>query len=87
MKQKKSEQKGAVSKELSDLIHKIILEEIKSQSLLQPVKASHIEISDGVSVEATHTPLREIEKTINRLMAKHQDFICFRKEFKLKTGS
>lgn len=64
--------KDLSEKELVDLIQ-------------QSIRGNHIEVS-GVQVSSTTEPLREVEKTINRLIDKHKDFLLLRKELKLKTG-
>ena len=56
-------------------------------SLIQQViKGNHIEVS-GVQVNSTTENLENVEKTVNRLIQKHKDFLLLKKEFNLKTGS
>lgn len=49
------------------------------------VKGNAIEVS-GVSVSSTTETLKTLEKTADRLVNKHKDFLLLRKELKLKTG-
>ena len=45
-----------------------------------------IEVS-GVIVTSQKSSLKEVEKTIDRLITKHKNFLLLRKEMKLKTSS
>lgn len=49
------------------------------------IKGNHIEVS-GVAVNSTTDSLKNVEKTVDRLVEKHKDFLLLRKELKLKTG-
>lgn len=40
----------------------------------------------GCQVHSSNESLRTVEKTINRLVDKHQDFLLLRKKLKLNTG-
>ena len=40
----------------------------------------------GVSVSSTTASLKEVEKTINRIIERHKDFLLMKREFDIKTG-
>ena len=46
---------------------------------------NHIEIS-GVIVSSQKSSLKSVEKTINRLLIKHKDFLLLKRESQLKLG-
>jgi len=51
----------------------------------QSFSGNHIEVS-GVTVSSQQCTLKEVEKTINRLVKTHSDYLFLRKENQLKTG-
>jgi hypothetical protein len=67
-------------KKIKDLTEQQLIDLIQSS-----IKGNHIEVS-GVQVNSTIDSLKSVEKTVDRLVDKHKDFLLLRKELKLKTG-
>ena len=70
----------ADNKKIKDLTEQQLIDLIQSS-----IKGNHIEVS-GVQVNSTTDSLKNVEKTVDRLVEKHRDFLLLRKEMKLKTG-
>ena len=70
----------ADGKRIRDLTEQQLIDLIQSS-----IKGNHIEVS-GVQVNSTIDSLKNVEKTVDRLVEKHRDFLLLRKEMKLKTG-
>jgi len=70
----------ADNKKIKDLTEQQLIDLIQSS-----IKGNHIEVS-GVQVNSTTDSLNNVEKTVDRLVEKHRDFLLLRKEMKLKTG-
>ena len=68
------------NKKIKDLTEKELVELIQ-----QTIKGNLIEVS-GVQVNSTTDSLKNVEKTTNRLLKKHKDFLLLRRESKLKLG-
>lgn len=67
-------------KKVKDLTAQQFLEAIQ-----EAVKGNTIEVG-GVVVHSTNENLTAVERTINRLIKKHKDFILMRKQFSISTG-
>ena len=65
---------------IRDLTERELVELIQNS-----IKGNNIEVS-GVQVSSTTESLKSVEKTIDRLVDKHKDFLLLRKELQLKTG-
>lgn len=65
---------------IKDLTERELVELIQNS-----IKGNNIEVS-GVQVSSTTESLKSVEKTIDRLVDKHKDFLLLRKELQLKTG-
>ena len=70
----------ADGRKIRDLTEQQLIDLIQSS-----IKGNHIEVS-GVKVNSTTDSLKNVEKTVDRLVEKHRDFLLLRKEMKLKTG-
>jgi len=70
----------ADGRKIRDLTEQQLVDLIQSS-----IKGNHIEVS-GVAVNSTTDTLKNVEKTVDRLVEKHKDFLLLRKELKLKTG-
>ena len=70
----------ADGRKIRDLTEQQLIDLIQSS-----IKGNHIEVS-GVAVNSTTDTLKNVEKTVDRLVEKHKDFLLLRKELKLKTG-
>lgn len=70
----------ADGRRIRDLTEQQLIDLIQSS-----IKGNHIEVS-GVTVNSTTDSLKSVEKTVDRLVEKHKDFLLLRKEMKLKTG-
>ena len=68
-------------KETQEKIQELQAFEHTFQNILMQKQAFQIELSE------TENALKEVEKTIDRLITKHKNFLLLRKEMKLKTSS
>lgn len=66
---------------IKDLNKQELVELIQSS-----IKGNSIELG-GIAVSSTNESLKVVEKTINKLVKKHENFLLMRKELKLKTGA
>jgi len=67
-------------KKIRDLTEQQLIDLIQNT-----IKGNHIEVS-GVAVNSTTDNLKNVEKTVDRLVEKHKDFLLMRKSNQLKTG-
>ena len=68
------------NKKIKDLTEQQLINLIQ-----ETLKGNSIEVS-GVQVNSTTDSLKNVEKTTNRLLKKHKDFLLLRRESKLKLG-